>query len=215
MHHKLLSAILSLILCAAFASCAQPTGVTEIAEDFGDEPLPTVMMRDELCAQTRSIRDEMTTHDEFALWASTNPVERAGDLPMNARQAAIVYADSQQAINRNAKTQGNSDFILKANISLRNVSFELMEIYCDPEGNFGNTYKACPLWDSHRNGGLSSRELYETFVGDVGAPDFWDGYTVESSLLFFAYEYARRVNDGQDTRMSRIEEMFASACGPK
>ena len=213
MHRKSLYVILFLILCAVFAGCAQPSEVTEIVENISDEPLPNIMLRDELCAQTRSFRDKTTTHEEFASWISTNNAGRASDLSANARHAAMIYADSQLALDRRAETPE----YVEANASLRNISFELMENYYDPEGNLGNPDKTCPLWDTHRNGGLSSSELFETFKGDGGSAGFREGYSWELGLLIFAYEHALRADtdsDDQDTRNSRIEEMFASTCNP-
>ena len=145
---------------------------------------------DKVCEFATSVRVGTASHTDFAQWISTRPISQATDLEPRLSFEVRLYGDSQLQL----QLGDPESFSYATELSLRNVSLELIELHCGDD-NFGVLGGGCDLWDRHRAGSIGSFEFYTEFIRSVGLPEFWEDYTVELSLLFFGYEYASRLGE--------------------
>ena len=225
--------IVALTVSFATASCNTPStspdqqaeserGVGAVdstdAEDVGEDVI--LEIEDPLCAEVSAVRTSESNHSTLAAWVQshTSP-DMLGDTDA-PRLVIIAWVFTDAHLEILAAPPSDDLFDSVKVVTLRNLTFQIMEVMCGFEENHGELGDGCGIWHEHRSGGMSSYEFLRVYlqkIDDESMDVFWQDHTAELGLLFFAYHDALNTQreSGLVDRVEGLRMVIDDICTPQ
>ena len=225
--------IVALTVAFATASCNTPStspeqqaeserGVGAVdstaAEDVAEDVI--LELEEPLCAEVSAVRTSESNHSTLAAWVQshTSP-DMLGDTD-TPRLVIIAWIFTDAHLEILTQPPGDDLFDSVKVVTLRNLTFQIMEVLCGFEENQGELGDGCRVWHEHRAGGMSSYEFLRVYlqsIDDESMEVFWQNHTAELGLLFFAYQPAldTRRESGLVDRVEGLRMVIDDICKPQ